>query len=171
MSGHPDAGNPAQALAEACGRALYARDRVCQALGIELLAIAPGTARLALQVRADMLQGLGLCHGGILFTLADAALAYASNSRDQACVTLGASIDYLAPARLGDRLEAQASELARSGRTASYDVRVVDQHGQLLAVLRGRACRVRGGVRARPDAGRADIVGGPADSRAEEERG
>lgn len=143
---HPSPLSP-QELAAACGAALYARDRACRMLGIDLLAIGPGSARLALRVRIDLLQGLGLCHGGVLFALGDAALAYASNSRDEACVTLGASIDYLAPARLGDRLEAQASEIARSGRTASYDVRIVNQDGQLLAVLRGRTYKTGERVR------------------------
>jgi acyl-CoA thioesterase len=125
---------------------MYARDRASQALGIELRGIAPGQAWMRMAVRADMIQGHGSCHGGFIFALADSTFAFACNSYDEVCVALGCSIDYIAPARLGDLLDAHASEVSRGGRNGNYDVRIVNQHGQLVAVFHGRSCKVHGRV-------------------------
>lgn len=137
--------NPEQ-LARACADAMFSRDLATQRLGIRLLDAGPGSAQLAMPVREDMIQGHGTCHGGFLFALADSAFAFACNSYDEATVAIGCSIDYVAPARLGDELTATASEQSRSGRTGNYDVRLENQHGQLIALFHGKSYKVRGTV-------------------------
>ena len=129
-----------------CGRKLFERDAASQAMGMRLLSVAPGQAHVGMSVRADMVQGHGTCHGGYLFALADSAFAFACNSYNEASVAIGCSIDYVAPARLGDTLTAQASEQSRSGRTGNYDVRIENQDGQLIALFRGKSYKVRGTV-------------------------
>ncbi|MCO7513971.1 hydroxyphenylacetyl-CoA thioesterase PaaI [Pseudomonas guariconensis] len=133
-------------LAQACADAMFSRDQATQAMGIRLLEIGPGRARLGMPVRADMIQGHGTCHGGYLFALADSAFAFACNSYDEATVALGCSIDYLAPALRDDQLTATASELSRKGRTGLYDVRVENQRGELVALFHGKSYKVRGTV-------------------------
>lgn len=133
-------------LASSCAWTLYERDQASQQMGMRLLSAAPGTAWVGMSVREDMLQGHGTCHGGYLFALADSAFAFACNSYNEATVAIGCSIDYVAPARLGDTLTAQAIEQSRSGRTGNYDVRIENQHGQLIALFHGKSYKVRGSV-------------------------
>lgn len=133
-------------LARACADAMFSRDLASQRMGMRLLDTGPGSAKLAMPVREDMIQGHGTCHGGFLFALADSAFAFACNSYDEATVAIGCSIDYVAPARLGDELTATASEQSRSGRTGNYDVRIENQHGQLIALFHGKSYKVRGTV-------------------------
>ncbi len=133
-------------LASACAQALFKRDTASQAMGMRLLSAAPGCARVGMSVRADMLQGHGTCHGGYLFALADSAFAFACNSYNQATVGIGCSIDYIAPAHLGDTLNADCVEQSRSGRTGNYDVRIENQLGQLIALFHGKSYKVRGTV-------------------------
>ncbi|WP_252090905.1 hydroxyphenylacetyl-CoA thioesterase PaaI [Pseudomonas sp. MWU13-3659] len=135
-----------ETLACACAKAMFSRDAASQGLGIELLEAGPGSARLSMSVRADMIQGHGTCHGGFLFALADSAFAFACNSYDEAAVALGCSIDYVAPARLGDQLTATTSEQSRKGRTGNYDVRIENQQGELIALFHGKSYKVRGSV-------------------------
>lgn len=135
-----------EALARACTDAMYARDRATQGMGIELLEAGPGSAAVRMAVRADMIQGHGTCHGGFLFALADSAFAFACNSHDEATVALGCSIDYVAPALLGDQLTATAHELVRKGRTGLYDVRLENQRGELVALFHGKSYKLRGSV-------------------------
>ncbi|MEA5674766.1 hydroxyphenylacetyl-CoA thioesterase PaaI [Pseudomonas sp. MH2] len=135
-----------EALARACADAMYARDRATQGMGIELLEAGPGSAAVRMTVRADMIQGHGTCHGGFLFALADSAFAFACNSHDEATVALGCSIDYVAPALLGDQLTATAHELVRKSRTGLYDVRLENQRGELVALFHGKSYKLRGSV-------------------------
>jgi len=133
-------------LASACAQNLFERDKASQAMGMRLLSVAPGRARLGMSVGEDMLQGHGTCHGGFLFALADSAFAFACNSYNEATVAIGCSIDYIAPARLGDTLTADCCEQSRSGRTGNYDVRIENQLGQLIALFHGKSYKVRGAV-------------------------
>lgn len=133
-----------QQLAEACASTLFERDAASKAMGMRLLSISPGHAQMVMTVRPDMLQGVGTCHGGHLFALADSAFAFACNTYNAVTVALGCSIDYVAPGRLGDELTATASEQSRSGRTGNYDVRIENQHGQLIALFHGKSYQVRG---------------------------
>jgi acyl-CoA thioesterase len=133
-------------LAVNCAQTLLQRDAASQAMGIRLLSAAPGCARVGMTVRADMVQGHGTCHGGYLFALADSSFAFACNSYNEATVAIGCSIDYIAPAHLGDTLTADCIEQSRSGRTGNYDVRIENQQGQLIALFHGKSYKVRGSV-------------------------
>jgi acyl-CoA thioesterase len=140
----------AQRIAEAAGKAMYARDHAVQALGIALLEIGPGRARVGMTVSAEMVNGHATCHGGLIFTLADTAFAYACNAYNENNVAQYCTISYLAPARQGDRLTAVAEETARSGRNGVYDVRVTDQKGDVIALFRGNSRAIPGKVVADP---------------------
>lgn len=132
-----DAAHPARGAVEA----QHARDSAAHSLGIEVLAASAGSVQVAMRVRADMLNGHGTCHGGVVFALADTAFAYACNSYGVAMVAAGANIEFLAPARLGERLIATARETSRGERHGIYDVTVCDQAGAVRAHFRGRcAC-------------------------------
>jgi acyl-CoA thioesterase len=139
-----------QRLAERVAEAMFSRDSASKSLGIQVKEVRPGYARLTLLVRPDMLNGHAICHGGIVFTLADTAFAFACNSRNQSTVASGCSIDFLAPAKAGDELSAEASERALLGRTGVYDVTVTNQENQTIALFRGRSYRVAGEVVPQP---------------------
>jgi acyl-CoA thioesterase len=136
----------AEETAAAVGEAMYARDRASQALGMALDEVRPGYARLSMTVRPDMLNGHGICHGGLVFALADSAFAFACNSRDVLTVAAGCSVEFLAPAREGDTLVAEARERSLEGRNGVYDVDVSRADGELVATFRGRSAATRGRV-------------------------
>ena len=123
---------------------MWASDRACQALGMRVVEVTPGRASLAMTVREEMLNGHDLCHGGYITTLADSAFAYACNSYDELTVASGLTIDFLAPARLGEALTAAAHEVSKAGRAGVYDVEVCNQDGVRIAVFRGRSHTFRG---------------------------
>jgi acyl-CoA thioesterase len=129
--------------ARAAADALYAGDTASRALGIELLEAAPGSVRVAMTVRDDMVNGHGICHGGILFTLADSAFAFACNLHGEPMVAAGASIEFLAPVPRGARVTATATEISRTARGGIYDVVVAKESGEPLAHFRGRCARLR----------------------------
>lgn len=101
--------------------------------------VTPGSARLRMRVRQDMVNGHGTCHGGIVFALADSAFAVACNTYNAATVAAAAAIDFLAPARANDELTAQARELWRSKRSGIYEVVISNQRGEPVALFRGRS--------------------------------
>jgi acyl-CoA thioesterase len=136
----------AEETAAAVGEAMYARDRASQALGMALEEVRPGYARLRMTVRSDMLNGHGICHGGIVFALADSAFAFACNSRDVLTVAAGCSVEFLAPAWEGDALVAEARERFLEARNGVYDVDVRRDGGELVATFRGRSAATRGRV-------------------------
>lgn len=138
----------AQALADAAADAMWSRDAVARALGMERVEVTPGRATLRMRVRSDMANGHHICHGGMIFTLADTAFAYACNSYNQNTVASACHIDFLAPGREGDLLEAQAVERAAGGRTGVYDVTVSVVGGKTLALFRGKSARIKGEVTA-----------------------
>ena len=133
-----------QVLAELAGKTMYERDPATQGLGIALAEIRPGYARMTMTVRPDMLNGHQSCHGGYIFMLADSAFAFACNSHNHNAVGAGCTIDYLAPGRLGDLLSAEAVEQALSGKSGVYDVKVRNQDGRIVALLRGKSHRIGG---------------------------
>jgi acyl-CoA thioesterase len=141
-----DGEDGAQATAEAVREAMYRRDRAAQALGITVEAIGPGTAVCRMAVREGMLNGHATCHGGLTFTLADTAFAYACNAGNRSTVALTCQISYIAPARQGDVLIASAREQSRTGRTGVYDVEVRREDGVTVALFRGQAYEVRGAI-------------------------
>jgi acyl-CoA thioesterase len=113
---------------------------------MQIARVGPGHAELTMTVRADMLNGHQICHGGFIFTLADSAFAFACNSYNLTTVASGCAIDFLAPAREGDVLTAMARERSASGRTGVYDIDVVNQRGEKIALFRGKSYRIKGHV-------------------------
>lgn len=134
----------ALALARQVGEAMFSRDPASSSLGMELLEIRPGYARMSMPVRADMLNGHAICHGGFVFMLADSAFAFACNSYNNVTVGAGCTIDYLAPVREGDLLVAEAVEVSLSGKTGIYDVSVRIADGHTVALFRGKSHRIAG---------------------------
>lgn len=140
------ANEQAQALAQSTAAAMWARDRAAQALGMRILDVKPGYAKLAMTVRPDMVNGHHICHGGMIFTLADTAFAYACNSYNHNTVASACQIDFLAPAKENDVLEAEAVEQALAGRSGVYDITVRTAAGQTVALFRGKSRRIAGEV-------------------------
>ncbi len=132
-----------QEVAERVGRDMFAVDPASQGLGMKVEAMGPGLARMNMRVRAEMLNGFQICHGGFITTLADSTFAFACNSYNELTVAAGIVVDFLSPARLDDVLTAEAREVSRAGRTGVYDVSVRNQRGELVAVLRGRSHSIR----------------------------
>lgn len=144
MSSHTH--QDAAALARATGEHMYARDRATQGLGIELLEVRPGYARMQMVVRKDMLNGHAMCHGGFIFTLADSTFAFSCNSYNVQTVAAGCTIEFLAPALEGECLQAEAIEQSRSGKTGVYDVVVTNPEGRKIALMRGKSHQLKGAV-------------------------
>jgi len=118
---------------------MWAADSASQALGMELVEVAEGRAVVRMSVRDDMVNGHGMCHGGLVATLADSAFALACNSRGVATVAAGFDVTFLRPAAAGEVLEATATERALHGRSGIYDVTVTGSDGETVAELRGRS--------------------------------
>ena len=135
-----------QALAQAVAEGMYAKDPATQGLGMRIVEVAPGYAKLTMTVQGSMLNGHRTCHGGFIFALADSAFAFSCNSRNVATVASGCTIDYLAPGFEGDVLTAEARERSLAGRTGIYDVTVANQEGRAVAIFRGRSYRIKGQV-------------------------
>ena len=136
----------AQHVAERSAQALFGRDRASQALGMRLAEVRPGGARVVMTVRPDMVNGHDVCHGGIIFALADSAFALACNSYNESTVAAAGAIDFLAAARAGDELTAEAAELWRTKRNGIYEISVRNQRGERVALFRGRSYRIDGQV-------------------------
>lgn len=127
----------AKEIARRSAAAMWADDKASQSLGIELVSVGPGTAHVAMTVGPTMVNGLGVCHGGFIFTLADSACAFASNSYNQRALLQTGQIFLIAPAKEGTRLVAEATERQRGERSGLYDVAVRDEAGDLVAEFRG----------------------------------
>ena len=135
-----------RALARACADAMWAEDHATQALGMTIDVIDSGIAEVSMTVRKDMVNGYGLCHGGLIFALADSAFAYACNTHNRRTVASGARIEFLAPARLDDQLTARARQLSQGRSTGVYDVLVSRADGEQVALFRGNAHRIAGNL-------------------------
>jgi len=131
-------------LAIATAQVMWRDDNASKWLGIKVEEVRPGYARLSMAVTGNMVNGHNLCHGGLIFMLADSAFAFACNSHNQRAVAAGASIEFLAPAFLGDVLTAEGVEQAVQGRTGVYDMRVTNQKQQLIALFRGKSATIKG---------------------------
>jgi acyl-CoA thioesterase len=145
MSGPSDAART-PSLAERAAAALFGRDRASQMLGMRLDAAWPGGARVVMRVRTDMVNGHGVCHGGLVFALADSAFAFACNSGNESTLAAAAAIDFLIAVREGDELTAEARELWRTRRNGIYEITVSNQRGARVALFRGRSYRIDGTV-------------------------
>ncbi len=106
-------------------------------LGVRRMAEGEGFCRLSMQVRDEMCNGFGIAHGGITFSLADSALAFASNSRGRKAVSIETSISHVKPVRAGEILIADAHEKNRSNRLGIYEVKVENANAELVALFKG----------------------------------
>jgi acyl-CoA thioesterase len=131
-------------LAQESARIMWAEDTATRHVGMQLLEVTPGRAKLSLTVREEFTNGHGMCHGGYIFMLADSAFAFACNSHNQRAVAASAAIEFVAAAQRGDLLTAECAEQSRGGRSGLYDTRVTDQNGRLIALFRGRSATIRG---------------------------
>ena len=134
----------AQTIAEAVRDKMFANDAVSRGLGMAIEVIAPGYSRVTMMVRPDMVNGFGLCHGGVITTLADTAFAFACNSHNELTLASGIFIEILNPGHVGDRLIAEAREVVVNGRLGLYDINVTNQHGKQVAAMRGRSHTMKG---------------------------
>ena len=127
-------------LARRSADSMWTDDAASRMLGMKIVAVGPGTATVSMTVREDMINGWGLCHGGLVASLADSAFAVACNSHGEVTVAAGFDVSFLEAARLGDELVAVASERALRGRSGVYDV-TVRRAGDdsVIAEFRGRS--------------------------------
>ena len=130
-------------VARASAEAMWAEDRASRTLGMSIDTVGPGTATLRMTVRDDMVNGHDIGHGGLTFTLADSAFAFACNTYNRRTVAAGAEIRFRAPTRAGDVLVATAVERERAGRDGTYDVTVTAGE-TLVATFVGRSREVGG---------------------------
>lgn len=122
-------------------REFFAGDTLARLLGIEILEIGPGCAKTSVKVKGDMLNSMGMTHGGTVFALADMAFAVSCNSHGIMAVALSMNINYLRPTYPGEILYATSVEDYVTSRTGVYRITVVDENGQKVAVATGTAFR------------------------------
>ena len=130
-------------IARASAEAMWSGDRASQALGMVVDDVGPGSATLRMTVRPDMVNGHDIGHGGLTFSLADSAFAFACNSYNRVTVAAGAEIRFRAPTHLGDVLVARAVEREREGRDGTYDV-TVTAGDTVVATFVGRSREIGG---------------------------
>jgi len=125
--------------ARRCADTMFANDRSSKALGISIDIPAVGEAVATMTVRDDMVNGFDVLHGGLTFALADTAFAFACNAYDDVTVAGSGTIEFLRPVFAGDELRAVALEEHRGQRSGLYAVEVLNQHGDFVALFRGRS--------------------------------
>ena len=129
------------------GDAMFAADRASREfMQMELLSCEPGRAVMRMTVRESMLNGHAICHGGLIFTLADSTFAFACNSHNKVAVAAGCSIEFLKPGQLGDVLTCEGAEQVLQGRHGIYDMKVTNQRGEVIAMFRGKSAQIQGTV-------------------------
>lgn len=126
-------------LAQRCADVMMSADAASKMLGITVEIPAPGTCIARMRVRQDMVNGFDVCHGGLIFSLADTAFAFACNAHNRLSVAASANIDFLRPASLNDELTATAREQHAGKGGGVYVVDVVNQQGRPVALFRGRS--------------------------------
>jgi len=141
---HSPEGDGRQRFAERAVAALWSGDAASRQLGMEIESCGPGRATVLMRVRSDMVNGHQICHGGLVFALADSAFAFACNSGGDNTVAAGAAIEFLLPAREGDLLRAIATERWRAGRSGIYEIEVRNQRDETVALFRGRSHQIAG---------------------------
>ena len=117
------------------------QDYFSQWLGVNIDAVAPGSCRISMKVRKEMLNGFGISHGGIAFSLADSALAFASNSHNKKSLVINASVSFTSPVREGDQLTAVAEEMNSGGRLGVYQITVSRHDGSKVLLVTGTVFR------------------------------
>jgi acyl-CoA thioesterase len=126
-------------IARACADRMYENDKASRALGIDIEIPEVGAAVATMTVRDDMTNGFDICHGGLIFTLADTAFAFACNAYDDVTVAGSGTVEFIRPAYKGDTLRALALEEHRGRKSGIYAVEVINQHDDFVALFRGRA--------------------------------
>ncbi len=126
-------------LAQRCKDVLWKSDKASAALGIKITVSEAGTATAIMEIREDMINGFGVCHGGLVFTLADTAFAFACNGYNEQTVAASGHIEFIRPAVLGDELTAKATEDYRGRKNGHYTISVQNQDEKLVALFRGRS--------------------------------
>ncbi len=132
--------------AERSAKAMWGDDNASKWAGMEIVRVGEGTATLELTVEGHHCNGHAICHGGVIFMLADSAFAFACNSRNQSTVAQHNMISFIAPGQKGDRLTAEAAEISLTGRSGIYDVRVTKQDGAVIAEMRGMSRAIKGAL-------------------------
>lgn len=140
-----------QDRAQRAAAAMWAEDAASPWFGMTLGGVDEGRSEMGLTVQDHHANGHGICHGGVIFALADSAFAFACNSRNQRAVAQHNMISYVAPARIGDVLTATAIEVSLTGRSGIYDVRVCNQDGVCIAEMRGLSRAVKGRLFEEPE--------------------
>ena len=149
-----------QVLAEAAAQAMNKLDYTAQHMGMRIESMQPGCCVLSMRVQDWMINGHGICHGGLIFTLADTAFAYACNSHNQRTVAQHCTITFLAPGKAEETLTATATETVSSGRSGIYDIEVQNEHGTPLAHFRGNSRTIAGSIleeSSSPDPSKGDL--------------
>ena len=134
----------AQEIAEKSSAALKANDNASSAMGIVVTQIAPGSATVTMPITPEKLNGHGICHGGLIFMLADTAFAHACNTYNQRVVAQTCSISFLAPGKADGILTAKAREVHRANRSGIYDIEVISNSGEIIAQFRGQSRTIKG---------------------------
>ena len=137
----------AKEIAQQVGENLFAVDIASKdTMGMALISCEPGRAVLRMAVTERHLNGHQICHGGFIFTLADSTFAFACNSHNKNAVAAGCSIEFLKPGKLGDVLTCEGIEQTLSGRHGIYDMKVINQNGEAIAMFRGKSAQIPGTV-------------------------
>lgn len=116
-------------------------DLFSQWLGIEMLDVKEGYSKIKMTVRAEMINGFGIVHGGIAFSLADSAFAFACNNRNNLSVALDTSINFVKPVHVGDILTAEAKEMHNGRTTGLYHITIINQNNHTVALFKGTCFR------------------------------
>ena len=128
-------------LARAVVEKMYENDAFSQWLGIEVLEVGPGRAKLKMTIQSEMLNGFGIAHGGITYSLADSALAFACNSHGRQSVSVETSISHMQSLKEGEEIHAEARELNLGHKVAHYQISVTNADGALVADFKGTVYR------------------------------
>jgi len=132
---------PKNELATKVVNHLMENDLFSQWLGIEILEVSEGYSKIKMTVRKEMINGFGIVHGGVAFSLADSAFAFACNNRNNLSVALDTSINFIKPVHVDDVLTAEAKELHDGRSTGLYHVTITNQHGHVVALFKGTCFR------------------------------
>lgn len=130
--------------AEKSAKAMWAADAASRWFGFSIVDVDEGRAVVNVTVQPDQANGHGICHGGVIFALADTAFAFACNSRNVSTVAQMNTINFLKPGQVGDVLTARAQEIHLVGKSGIYEVSVEDQNGEVVASMRGCSRAIRG---------------------------
>jgi acyl-CoA thioesterase len=133
-------------LAGRVAAAMWRNDHASREAGLALVSVQTGNAVVSMTVAAQHVNGLGVCHGGYIFLLADTAMAFASNSHNEVALAVAAQIDFVRAAREGETLIAVASQRVNAKRTGILDVEVKTTEGDLVALFHGRTAKTGGSI-------------------------